>query len=428
MSTLENALRSAARENNVVLGNAIEPLAACAYEQELLVKRAGFRKFVESLRCKDLRELPLIPSPLSRHYRTTTRRRMWFEKNRAFLVHGDGSGRNVSSLLEPREHTEIYQQAQELIDTMPKGLVELINHVVIRGTYTEHALIINVRTMSANVVRALRLFAKHICAEHPSVLHVWVYVDPRGSRFYLDLDRPSSGITSKKLLGSAAYKHELLGEQFQVGVFSFSQINQAVLPSFVEAVMQSANVENTDTLIDLYCGYGLFGGIAAKHVKSVVAVDADVSTVDNARYNIRRAGGTVMAVAEHLTQSNMKNIVRSVVGKLRLPETPGQPRNVVAIVDPPRTGSAPGVIAQLAVLAPKRVVMVHCGPDEIPRTIKEWKYAGYAPTTIQAFDLFPGTLQLEVVVVFEPVGNSATKDDVPAPSRKPRYTSRQPRR
>lgn len=438
MITLDAALRQAARNLAIPFRDGIEPLAFIPYAEELKIKRAGFEMFLEELKLKHVQVLPMVPAPQPRGYRTTSRRRLWFERTKPFLVHGDGSGIGTTSPLEPETHAAIFATAQVLIDGMHSSITELVNHIVIRGTYEEHVLIINVREVNAKIIRATRQFANKIAEAHPIVKHAWIYVDPRGSRFYLEVERPSNGIESKKIFGSAAWSQTVDAIDYQVGVFSFTQVNLAMLPEFLKTVKNLVEARKTDTLYDLFCGYGFFGAALAGDVASVVALDADTATVDNARYNIRRAGGVVYATAVTLEAKKLREVVTKTIRHLGDNRDLTKKHAMVAVIDPPRSGTAPGLITEITALQPERVVEIFCGPDEIQRSLREWRKGGYVPTKIQALDLFPGTLGLEVCVVLEKDPTitpdfsapeaSSLPTRRPAPKKTPVRTSGRPRR
>jgi tRNA/tmRNA/rRNA uracil-C5-methylase (TrmA/RlmC/RlmD family) len=72
------------------------------------------------------------------------------------------------------------------------------------------------------------------------------------------------------------------------------------------------------------------------------------------------------------------------------------------LLDPPRGGTAPGVIECAAARRPGRVVHMFCNVDIMPAEIARWKAAGYMPVRGVPFDMFPGTDETEVMVLFEP--------------------------
>ena len=419
MATFDECLREAARAHRVELGGAIEPLAALGYSDELRLKRAAWKEFSSALRLGTASIDPLVEAPVARGYRTTTRRRIGVWDGKILLTHGDGTPSRAASPLEPTLHAEIYDRLEPLIAAQHHSVVEALNHVILRGTPDELVLIVNVREMDAKLVRSVRKISERLAEEFPALQHVWMYHDPKGSRYYLDIERPATGVGAKKLSGAAAWKQDVGTVTYQVGVFSFSQINLAMLPKLVEIVAQHAQCSADDVLFDLYSGYGLFGAAMGKSVRHVVACDADQATVDNARYNIRRAGGQASAVQQVFTE--VQDVVR--LGRKLDRAVPrylvDAPR--VVVLDPPRSATPPGMIRELArMLQPRRVVEVFCGPEEIARSLREWRAAGYEPERITPVDLFPGTMGLEAVVTLVPMPDEPVSSDVREPKRTPR--------
>jgi len=417
MTSLDTCLREAARDQHVALGDAVEPFAGLPYELELAVKRAGLAAFLAAIDVAPERTDDLVPAPLPRGYRTTSRRRAEFPRGGARLVHGGGGevrragGREArhgsraevsrGSPLEPALHAAVYATIERLLGAMTPALAHAVNHVILRGTYEELVLILNVRDLDARIVRSLRTLAERVAEAHTAVRHAWIYHDPKGSRYYLELERPASGVGAKKLFGAAAWKQTVGEVNHQVGVFSFSQVNLAMVPALIGAVKRHARAKPADVLYDLYCGYGLFGAAFARDVAAIVAVDADEATVDNARYVVQRAGGQVLALRQLLRGGDDVAAIARAVGQLTRRDVAAD-RNVV-LLDPPRAGTPAGMIAAVAKwLQPRRVVEVFCGPDEIARSTREWKASGYALDRVTPLDLFPGTTGLEVVVSYVP--------------------------
>ena len=76
--------------------------------------------------------------------------------------------------------------------------------------------------------------------------------------------------------------------------------------------------------------------------------------------------------------------------------------NEVMLLDPPRQGTLPGVIASLARRKPKKVLHIFCGVDQIPPSLKEWQANGYQARRVAPLDMFPGSANLEILVLLEP--------------------------
>lgn len=422
MATFDECLREAARTLRVELGGAIEPLASLEYPNECRLKQAAWKEFAANLRTGSAKIDPLVVAPLPRGYRTTTRRRVGTWDGKVLLTHGDGTPSTAASPLEPKLHADIYVVLEKLIAKQHHSVVEALNHVVLRGTYDEIVLIVNVREMDAKLVRSVRKISEALCESFPAIAHVWMYNDPKGSRYYLDIERPATGVGAKKIRGAAAWVQSVGEITYQVGVFSFSQINLAMLPQLVQTVAEHAQCEPDDVLFDLYSGYGLFGAALGKGVRHVVACDSDQATVDNARYNISRAGAKASAVQQIFTETQD-------VGRLGRKLDKTVPRQLVEfprvmVLDPPRTATPPGMIRELMrMLQPRRVVEVFCGPDEISRSLREWRSAGYEPERITPMDLFPGTMGLEVVVSLIPADVESATEAAPEPRRTPRRSA-----
>ena len=42
-----------------------------------------------------------------------------------------------------------------------------------------------------------------------------------------------------------------------------------------------------------------------------------------------------------------------------------------------------------------------CSADEVPRTLAAWKHNGYSPSAVRIFDMFPGSPNVETMVLLE---------------------------
>ena len=69
----------------------------------------------------------------------------------------------------------------------------------------------------------------------------------------------------------------------------------------------------------------------------------------------------------------------------------------VVVVDPPRKGLDPAVIAAAARMSPDRLVYVSCDPATLARDVKRFSALGYVPVRAEAVDLFPRTAHVETV-------------------------------
>jgi tRNA/tmRNA/rRNA uracil-C5-methylase (TrmA/RlmC/RlmD family) len=178
----------------------------------------------------------------------------------------------------------------------------------------------------------------------------------------------------------------------------FSQVNGAMLPAITATARGLLGPLAGKPFLDLYCGYGLFSLTVGREAASVLGVDSEGPAIEAARENARRTG--MGARARFLAGRIASEWLSS-----RLPRR-GRAAEIV-VLDPPRQGTAPGVIAEVAARRAERVVHVFCGTDEIPRELKSWCQSGYRVARVAPLDLFPGTASLETMVLLVPVASAA---------------------
>jgi tRNA/tmRNA/rRNA uracil-C5-methylase (TrmA/RlmC/RlmD family) len=60
------------------------------------------------------------------------------------------------------------------------------------------------------------------------------------------------------------------------------------------------------------------------------------------------------------------------------------------------------VIEELALHRPARAVHIFCNPDLLGGELSRWQGAGYDAVRGVPFDMFPGTSDIELMVLLEP--------------------------
>jgi 23S rRNA (uracil1939-C5)-methyltransferase/tRNA (uracil-5-)-methyltransferase len=165
----------------------------------------------------------------------------------------------------------------------------------------------------------------------------------------------------------------------------FFQVNRWVLPEFVATVRAVAQPRADDTLLDVYCGVGLFGLALAHEVARVRGVELLEGCIDLARRNADRMGIENTEFAAAKAETYLRGLVDA-----------GEQASL-CIVDPPRNGLTNKVVSALKHLRPERLVYVSCGPDTFARDARKFVDLGYRLETIQPLDLFPHTKHVELV-------------------------------
>jgi len=196
---------------------------------------------------------------------------------------------------------------------------------------------------------------------------------------------------------------------YRVAAGGFWQVHRDAQRTLVGAVLDAVGPIDGATVLDLYCGAGLFSLPLAAVVGPegrLVAVEGSRRAAADAEYNLREFAATAAVQAGD-------------VGKFLAQQGDALAPDVV-VLDPPRSGAGHAVVDQIAHLQPRRVVYVACDPAALARDVARFAGHGYSLANLRAFDLFPMTHHFECVAVLESaVGHQRPTDacgPVPLPS------------
>ena len=371
--------------------NSPEPLAFLDYQKEVEIKNKAFAVFLQRSGVKCLPE-ELVLSPKSRNYRTTSKRRVFCDRQGLSLGFSKKAkpGQIAKSELEPIEHQNVYEFLGEILASKAYSpLARALNWLVIRGTYNKQFLIFNIFKMDASVVRKLKHITEALKKQN-LVDGAMAYFDPTRSEYYLEAERPPRGLQVKHLFGPRFLSLKVDDVVMKYSLVGFSQVNESMVSEMLRLSSELLKPSSDDNLLDLYCGYGLFSHTVGSVCKKVTGVELSRTAIDSAR-----------EIAKRLKKRHMSFYSEKINAQLvRDKFEPASQRELV-ILDPPRKGCESGVISELARRQPKRVLHIFCGTDEIPRELKQWQQNGYNAKNIQPLDMFAGTPNLETLVLLE---------------------------
>jgi 23S rRNA (uracil1939-C5)-methyltransferase len=180
---------------------------------------------------------------------------------------------------------------------------------------------------------------------------------------------------------------EVKDRPFKVSGTSFFQVNTAMAGKLVEHLLSEMPVSASDTLLDLYCGVGLFSAFFASRAGRVIGVESSESACEDFAVNLDEFDNVELyeGAAEEI-----------------LPVLVTQIANLgCAIVDPPRAGLAPRVVDALQALGPRVIAYVSCDPSTLARDARRLIQGGYRLRQVTPFDLFPQTYHIESISMFE---------------------------
>lgn len=183
------------------------------------------------------------------------------------------------------------------------------------------------------------------------------------------------------------------GRSWQVRADGFWQVHPAAADLLARAVIEFADVQPGDSVLDLYSGVGLFAGALAELAGAtghVIAVEGDEQAVASAHENLADLPQVthVQASVAHWLADSAEHAVG---GEL-------------IVLDPPRSGAGGDVAELIAAREPRAVVYVACDPVALARDIKTFAALGYVFEAIRCFDIFPMTKHVECVALFRPAG------------------------
>lgn len=373
----------------------IDSLSSLPYEQEFNAKQLAIKKFWQ---LNNLSGTPrqLIPAAEPRRYRATSKRRIVITGKKISLLtmqHRCAPATLHLSNLEPELHEKIYRYLHATLNTPPNfSLASSLNYCIVRGYARNVAIIFNINEINANVVRRARIIAENLRIEFPEVSSASIYVDPSRSDYYLESRRPEHGIGFKKIFGSEFMDIIVNDIKLLYPPTVFSQSNEAMLPVFLRTLNELVTDGSSSRLLDLYCGYGLIGLHLFPRVSALVGMEIEGPAVNAAINNARHLfpDKSCRFITGAITLEN----IQSKLPPVNMPE--------IVIADPPRQGTAQGVITTIAERCPVQVIHIFCGTDKISEETREWERNGYKVKTIIPFDMFPGSPNLETVVVLKP--------------------------
>ena len=176
---------------------------------------------------------------------------------------------------------------------------------------------------------------------------------------------------------------QVSGRNFRVSPTSFFQVNQAVAEKMVEHVLDSVPAA-IETLIDVYCGVGLFSAFLAPRFSRLIGIEASAPACED--------------FAANLDEFDNVELYEDAAERV-LPALDIKPDAV--LVDPPRAGLERGALDALVKLAPKTIVYVSCDPATLARDAARLDKAGYRMESVTPFDMFPQTYHIESITVFK---------------------------
>jgi len=168
----------------------------------------------------------------------------------------------------------------------------------------------------------------------------------------------------------------------------FFQANQFLIEEMIDRVVAAAGLKGGETVIDGFCGSGLFSLFLAPQAGAIHGIEGN--------------GGAIRAAEENMKRYGYNNVFfyRGDVGEILEKTFLDTRRSVdILVIDPPRVGCEKNLMEHIILLHPKRIVYVSCNPATQARDIRLLCNGGFRLESLQPLDMFPQTAHIEVIAL-----------------------------
>ena len=226
--------------------------------------------------------------------------------------------------------------------------------------------------------RQLRALTRRTLVAAPDVVSVSASVHSgRGSMIL--------GAQTKVVAGADRLEERIGDITYLVSPGAFFQTSGSAAAILVQQVLR--HIPPEASVLDLYCGGGLFALPLAQRGNQVLGIEANETAIQDA---------VASRQANRIPAARCRFVAAPVEAGLRR-VSPASARAVV--LDPPRAGTSESALTQILHLRPEIIVYVSCDPMSLARDLRVIERGGFAITKLQPVDMFPYTAEVETVAV-----------------------------
>ena len=272
----------------------------------------------------------------------------------------------------------------------PPKKVGFFRYIVVRKSFHEDKLLINLVTSSENIddfdTKAFGDFVKELMGDRIAGIQLTVNDD------VADRAKIENGYT-ELIYGEPLVIEQILGLNFEISMESFFQTNPKCAEKLYSKAIDYAlevNDLSGQVIMDLFCGTGTIGQVVASKAKDtkIIGVDIVPEAIEDAKKNAERNG------------IDSIDFYAADVGKFLLEYPQYEGKIGTIILDPPRAGIAPKTLRKVMRLNAERIVYISCNPSTQARDTKDLQENGYELKKFSLVDQFPHTGHIESVAMF----------------------------
>ncbi len=176
----------------------------------------------------------------------------------------------------------------------------------------------------------------------------------------------------------------VLARDFRVSAASFFQVNTAMAEKMVKHLLSRIPASISTTILDVYCGAGLFSAFLAPRCERILGIESSPSACEDFSFNLDEFDNVEL----------YEGLAEDVIPHLDV-------KPDIILVDPPRAGLEKQVVDGILNMNPQLIAYVSCDPSTLARDAGRLINGGYRLKDVTPFDLFPQTSHIESISVFE---------------------------
>ena len=254
----------------------------------------------------------------------------------------------------------------------------LVRHVLIRKGFTTGELMVCLILNGTRMPEAEELVKS--LEKIPGMTSITINVNTKQTNVIM-------GTENRPLWGQTYITDYIGNVEYQISPLSFFQVNPVQTGKLYERALEYAQVEDGQTVWDLYCGIGTISLFLAQKAKKVYGVEIVPQAIEDAKRNATLNGFT-----------NAEFYVGKAEDVLPKKYREEGVKADVIVVDPPRKGCDEALLRTIVQMRPDRVVYVSCDSATLARDLKYLTGEGYRVAEGTVVDQFPHTVHTECVI------------------------------
>lgn len=363
------------------------------YNAQLKYKELLVKDVMEKIGgVKDIEILPIVGSEKIYNYRNKVIEPFAYGKNKEIITGMfEKRSHNVfqvkENMLSSELSNKVINKAKEILNRDKNISVYneiqhrgILRHIMTRTNSKNEAMVVLVVNLK-KVSKEVEKFLLELYNQMDEIKSVYVSLNTEKTNFAL-------GKTMVHLFGQKTILEEIEGIKFNISPSSFFQINLDQTKKLYNiGISYFDNIEDK-YIIDAFSGTGTIGMILSKKANKIYSIEIVKSAVEDGIKTSKENG-----------INNMEFIIGDVNKEIKTLMDNGNRVDSI-IFDPPRKGIEESTLRGLTSHKIEELVYISCNPSTFARDTKILLEEGYILEKVQPVDMFPQTVQIEVVGKF----------------------------